>query len=143
MYFTFSCADSMYVSLQINLSYCSVTDIGLLSLSSICGLQNMTIVHLAGITPNGLTAALMVCGGLTKVKLHEAFKSMMPAHMLKSVEARGCIFQWINKPFKVLYIVLLPFLFALHYVESSITLAFLLWIIVFGHTPNLGKTLVL
>jgi len=35
------------------------------------------------------------------VKLHEAFKSMMPAHMLKSVEARGCIFQWINKPFKV------------------------------------------
>jgi len=103
----------------------------------------MTIVHLAGITPNGLTAALMVCGGLTKVKLHEAFKSMMPAHMLKSVEARGCIFQWINKPFKVLYIVLLPFLFALHYVESSITLAFLLWIIVFGHTPNLRKTLVL
>ena len=112
MSFTFSCADSMYVSLQINLSYCSVTDIGLLSLSSICGLQNMTIVHLAGITPNGLTAALMVCGGLTKVKLHEAFKSMMPAHMLKSVEARGCIFQWINKPFKVLYIVLLHFLFA-------------------------------
>ncbi|XP_025827453.1 F-box/LRR-repeat protein 3-like isoform X3 [Panicum hallii] len=86
---------------QINLSYCSVTDIGLLSLSSICGLQNMTIVHLAGITPNGLTAALMVCGGLTKVKLHEAFKSMMPPHMLKNVEARGCIFQWINKPFKV------------------------------------------
>jgi hypothetical protein len=71
----------------------------------------MTIVHLAGITPNGLTAALMVCGGLTKVKLHEAFKSMMPPHMLKNVEARGCIFQWINKPFKVLYIVLLPCLY--------------------------------
>nr|CAB3488843.1 unnamed protein product [Digitaria exilis] len=86
---------------QINLSYCSVTDIGLLSLSSICGLQNMTIVHLAGITPNGLIAALMVCGGLTKVKLHEAFKSMMPPHMLKNVETRGCRFQWINKPFKV------------------------------------------
>ncbi|ONM42072.1 hypothetical protein ZEAMMB73_Zm00001d044625 [Zea mays] len=32
---------------QINLSYCSVTDVGLLSLSSISGLQNMTIVHLA------------------------------------------------------------------------------------------------
>ncbi|CAO2147398.1 unnamed protein product [Urochloa humidicola] len=86
---------------QINLSYCSVTDIGLLSLSSICGLQNMTIVHLAGITPNGLIAALMVCGGLTKVKLHEAFKSMMPPRMLKNVEARGCIFHWIDKPFKV------------------------------------------
>ncbi|CAM0152185.1 unnamed protein product [Urochloa decumbens] len=86
---------------QINLSYCSVTDIGLLSLSSICGLQNMTIVHLAGITPNGLIAALMVCGGLTKVKLHEAFKSMMHPRMLKNVEARGCVFQWIDKPFKV------------------------------------------
>ncbi|XBH69046.1 hypothetical protein VPH35_097043 [Triticum aestivum] len=86
---------------QINLSYCSVTDIGLLSLSSICGLQNMTIVHLAGITPNGLMAALMVSGGLTRVKLHAAFRSMMPPHMLKVVEARGCAFQWIDKPFKV------------------------------------------
>ncbi|KAF7071755.1 hypothetical protein CFC21_077008, partial [Triticum aestivum] len=86
---------------QINLSYCSVTDIGLLSLSSICGLQNMTIVHLAGITPNGLMAALMVSGGLTRVKLHAAFRSMMPPHMLKVVEARGCAFQWIDKPFKI------------------------------------------
>lgn len=86
---------------QINLSYCSVTDVGLLSLSSISGLQNMTIVHLAGITPNGLTATLMVCGGLTKVKLHEAFRSMMPPHTIKNVEARGCVFQWIDKPFKV------------------------------------------
>ncbi|KAK1629403.1 hypothetical protein QYE76_003718 [Lolium multiflorum] len=86
---------------QINLSYCSVTDIGLLSLSSICGLQSMTIVHLAGITPNGLMAALMVCGGLKKVKLHTAFRSMMPPRMLNVVEARGCIFQWIDKPFQV------------------------------------------
>ncbi|KAK3139163.1 hypothetical protein QOZ80_5AG0378810 [Eleusine coracana subsp. coracana] len=86
---------------QINLSYCSVTDIGLLSLSSICGLQNMTIVHLAGISPNGLIAALLVCGGLTKVKLNAALKSMMPPHMLRNVEARGCVFQWIDKPYKV------------------------------------------
>uniref|UniRef100_A0ACD5YHR8 Uncharacterized protein n=1 Tax=Avena sativa TaxID=4498 RepID=A0ACD5YHR8_AVESA len=86
---------------QINFSYCSVTDIGLLSLSSICGLQSMTIVHLASITPNGLMAALMVCGGLRKVKLHTAFRYMMPPHMLKVVEARGCVFQWIDKPFQV------------------------------------------
>jgi hypothetical protein len=98
-----NCADTMYVSLQINLSYCSVTDIGLLSLSCISGLQNMTIVHVAGITPNGLAATLMVCGGLTKVKLHEAFRSMMLPHMIKNVEARGCVFQWIDKPFKVFY----------------------------------------
>jgi len=99
----YNCANTIYVSSQINLSYCSVTDIGLLSLSSISGLQNMTIVHLAGITPNGVTATLMVCGCLTKVKLHEALKSMMPPHMIKNVEARGCVFQWIDKPFKVLY----------------------------------------
>ena len=98
-----NCANTVSVSSQINLSYCSVTDIGLLSLSSISGLQNMTIVHLAGITPNGVTATLMVCGCLTKVKLHEAFKSMMPAHMIKNVEARGCVFQWTDKPFKVFY----------------------------------------
>jgi F-box/leucine-rich repeat protein 2/20 len=98
-----NCANTIYILSQINLSYCSVTDIGLLSLSSISGLQNMTIVHLAGITPNGLTATLMVCGCLTKVKLHEAFKSMMPPHMIKNVEARGCVFQWIDKPFKVFY----------------------------------------
>uniref|UniRef100_J3NAR5 F-box/LRR-repeat protein 15-like leucin rich repeat domain-containing protein n=1 Tax=Oryza brachyantha TaxID=4533 RepID=J3NAR5_ORYBR len=85
---------------QINLSYCSVTDIGLISLSSIFGLQNVTIVHLSGVTPNGLIAALMVCG-LRKVKLHEAFKAMVPLQMLKVVEARGCIFQWINKPYQV------------------------------------------
>lgn len=78
----------------------------------------MTIVHLAGITPNGLIAALMVCGGLTKVKLHKAFKSMMPPHMLKNVEARGCIFQWINKPFKVLFISFSLPVLPLHYVES-------------------------
>ncbi|KAL6597330.1 hypothetical protein ACP70R_046770 [Stipagrostis hirtigluma subsp. patula] len=87
---------------QINLSYCSVTDIGLLSLSSICGLQNITIVHLSGITPRGLIAALMVCSGLMKVKLNEAFKSMLLPHMIKNVEARGCVFHWINKPYKLL-----------------------------------------
>ncbi|KAG7010484.1 F-box/LRR-repeat protein 3, partial [Cucurbita argyrosperma subsp. argyrosperma] len=56
----------------INLSYCSVTDVGLLSLASINCLRNMTILHLAGLTPDGLTAALLVCGGLRKVKLHLA-----------------------------------------------------------------------
>jgi F-box/leucine-rich repeat protein 2/20 len=64
----------------------------------------MTIIHLTGITPNGLMAALMFCGGLKKVKLHTAFRSMMPPHMLKVVEARGCVFQWIDKPFQVLYL---------------------------------------
>ncbi|CAD6268921.1 unnamed protein product [Miscanthus lutarioriparius] len=80
-----------------------INDVGMLYLSQFSHSlrQNMTIVHLAGITPNGLTATLMLCGCLTKVKLHEAFKSMVPPHMIKNVEARGCVFQWIDKPFKV------------------------------------------
>ena len=56
--------------LQINLSYCSVTNVGLLALASIKQLQCMTILHLSGLTPNGLVAALLACRGLTKVKLH-------------------------------------------------------------------------
>ncbi|GJN40444.1 hypothetical protein PR202_gb29657 [Eleusine coracana subsp. coracana] len=80
-----------------------INDVGMLYISQFSHSlrQNMTIVHLAGISPNGLIAALLVCGGLTKVKLNAAFKSMMPHHMLRNVEARGCAFQWIDKPYKV------------------------------------------
>jgi hypothetical protein len=49
--------------------------------------------------------------------------------MLKNVEARGCSFQWINKPFKVLFIYLWACLFcpsALCWVPSCIKLDFLL-----------------
>ncbi|GJN28500.1 hypothetical protein PR202_gb16633 [Eleusine coracana subsp. coracana] len=80
-----------------------INDVGMLYISQFSHSlrQNMTIIHLAGISPNGLIAALLVCGGLIKVKLNAAFKSMMPPHMLRNVEARGCVFQWINKPYKV------------------------------------------
>lgn len=86
---------------QINLSYCSVTDVGLLSLASINCLRNMTILHLAGLTPDGLTAALLVCGGLRKVKLHLSFKSSLPPSFLKYMETRGCALYWRDKAFQV------------------------------------------
>ncbi|KAK9279690.1 hypothetical protein L1049_013370 [Liquidambar formosana] len=86
---------------QINLSYCSVTDIGLLALASITHLQNMTILHLTGLSPKGLTAALLACGGLTKVKLHTCFKPLLPQSLLNHMEACGCVFQWRNKAFQV------------------------------------------
>ncbi|KAH7543680.1 hypothetical protein FEM48_Zijuj02G0210900 [Ziziphus jujuba var. spinosa] len=86
---------------QINLSYCSVTDVGLLCLSSINRLRNMTILHLAGLTPNGLAAALLACGGLTKVKLHTSFKPLLPQHIFRYMKARGCVFHWRNKAFQV------------------------------------------
>ncbi|CAL9197586.1 unnamed protein product [Musa hybrid cultivar] len=86
---------------QINLSYCSVTDVGLLALASVSCLQNMTILHLGRLTPSGLAAALLACGGLTKVKLHSSFKPLVPKPLLKHIEARGCVFQWRDKPFQV------------------------------------------
>lgn len=90
-----------YANTQINLSYTSVTDVGLLSLASISGLQNMTILHLKGLSPGGLGAALLACGGLTKVKLQTSFKSLLPQPLLQHLEARGCVFQWREKPFQV------------------------------------------
>ncbi|XP_043726348.1 F-box/LRR-repeat protein 3 [Telopea speciosissima] len=84
----------------INLSYCSVTDVGLLALASISCLQSTTILHLKGLTANGLAAALLACGGLTKVKLHSSFRPLLPQPLVEHIEARGCVFQWRDKPFQ-------------------------------------------
>ncbi|KAF8397176.1 hypothetical protein HHK36_016083 [Tetracentron sinense] len=86
---------------QINLSYCSITDVGLLALASISCLQSMTILHSRDLTPNGLAAAFLVCGGLTKVKLHASFKTLLPQPFLEHIESRGCVFQWRDKEFQV------------------------------------------
>jgi len=89
------------VFLQITLSYSSVTDVGLLALASISCLQSMTVLHLKGLTPSGLAAALLACGGLTKVKLHLSFKSLLPLPLFEHLEARGCVFEWRDKEFQV------------------------------------------
>lgn len=89
--------------LQINLSYCAVTDVGLLSLANTNRLQNITILHLTGLSPNGLAAALLACGGLTKVKLHTSLKPLLPKYIFEYMEGRGCVFHWRNKAFQVQY----------------------------------------
>lgn len=86
---------------QINLSYCSVTDVGLLALASVNRLQNITVLHLGGLTPNGLAAALLACRGITKVKLHASFKPLIPKSLLGYIEAHGCVFHWRDKAFQV------------------------------------------
>lgn len=91
--------------LQINLSCTSITDVGLLSLASISCLQSMIILHLKGLSPRGLAAALLACGGLTKVKLHSSFKSLLPQPLFEHLEARGCVFQWREKMFQVKLII--------------------------------------
>ncbi|GMJ14842.1 Regulation of Atalmt1 Expression 1 [Hibiscus trionum] len=85
---------------QINLSYCSVTDVGLVALASLSRLQNMTILHLAGLTPNGLAAALLACRALTKVKLHASFRPLLSQSILGYMEAHGCVFHWRDKAFQ-------------------------------------------
>ncbi|KAF5747652.1 putative F-box protein atfbl3 [Tripterygium wilfordii] len=85
---------------QITLSYSSVTDMGLLSLASISCLQNLTVLHLKGLTPSGLAAALLACVGLTKVKLHASFKPLLPQLIFEHLEARGCVFEWRDKVFQ-------------------------------------------
>ncbi|KAK7390271.1 hypothetical protein VNO78_25570 [Psophocarpus tetragonolobus] len=85
---------------QINLSYSSVTDVGLLSLASISCLQSFTVLHLQGLVPGGLAAALLACGGLTKVKLHLSLRSLLPELLIRHVEARGCVFEWRDKEFQ-------------------------------------------
>lgn len=63
----------------------------------------MTILHLSGLTPNGLAAALLACRGLTKVKLHTSFKPLLPQSLFEYMEARGCVLHWRDKAFQVLY----------------------------------------
>lgn len=92
--------DSLFL-FQIILSYSSVTDVGLLSLANISCLQNLTVLHLKGLTRSGLVAALLACRGLTKVKLHVAFKSLLPQALFEHLEARGCVFEWRDKEFQV------------------------------------------
>ncbi|XP_057955895.1 F-box/LRR-repeat protein 3-like isoform X2 [Malania oleifera] len=85
---------------QINLSNCSVTDVGLLAVASIGRLQNLTILNLTGLSPSGLMAALSASRGLMKVKLHSSFKRLLPRSLLGQMEASGCVFQWRDKAFQ-------------------------------------------
>lgn len=85
---------------QINLSYSSVTDVGLLTLASFSCLQSLTILHIKGLTPSGLGATLLSCGGLTKVKLHVSIRALLPRPLIKYLETRGCSFQWRDKEFQ-------------------------------------------
>lgn len=99
----FNLACSLQLFWQINLSYSAVTEAGLLTLANIGCLQSLTLLHLDGLTPNGLATALLTCEGLTKVKLQESFKSSLPQPLLKHLEARGCVFQWRDKVLEVRY----------------------------------------
>ncbi|XP_027332535.1 F-box/LRR-repeat protein 3-like [Abrus precatorius] len=85
---------------QIKLSYCSVTDMGLIALASISCLQHISIFNLEGLTSNGLAAVLLACQNLTKVKLNTSFQTLLPQQILQYMEARGCVLVWREKAFE-------------------------------------------
>lgn len=72
-----------------------------MALASINHLQNITILHVTGLTASGLAAALYACQGLIKVKLHAAFKESIPQALLNHMEARGRIFHWRSKAVQI------------------------------------------
>jgi len=59
------------------------------------------MLHLRGLTPNGLAAALLACRGITKVKLHATFKPLLPKSLLDYIKAQSCKFLWRDKAFQV------------------------------------------
>ncbi|KAL1811272.1 hypothetical protein ACET3Z_021337 [Daucus carota] len=85
---------------KINLSYSSVTDVGLLTLANFSCLQSLTILHLKGLTPSGLGTTLLACEELTKVNLHVSFRTLFPRLLIKYLETCGCSFQWREKEFR-------------------------------------------
>ena len=80
--------------LQISVSETGVTDVGLVSLANIGCLQNISAVNTRGLSPSGVAAALVGCGGLRKVKLHASLRSLLPSSLINHMEARGCSFLW-------------------------------------------------
>jgi F-box and leucine-rich repeat protein 2/20 len=86
--------------LQIHLSFCSVTDAGLLALLCLSCLRNVTMFHLSGVSLNVLVTALLMSTGLTKVKVEASFKPMIPQVLIELIESRGCSLHWSNKPFQ-------------------------------------------
>ncbi|CAH2074649.1 unnamed protein product [Thlaspi arvense] len=79
---------------QISVSETAVTEVGLVSLANIRCLQNIAVVNGSGLSPSGVAAALVGCGGLRKAKLHASLRSLLPASLIQHLEARGCAFLW-------------------------------------------------
>lgn len=71
-----------------------MTDVGLVSLANIGCLQNIAAVNTRGLSPSGVAAALVGCGGLRKVKLHASLRSLLLPSLINHMEARGCAFLW-------------------------------------------------
>lgn len=84
--------------MQINLSYCPVSDEGLKALCSLGTMVKFNLVHCHRLSINGLSQALLRCRGLRKVKLLLSLKLQLPTAVVTELESRGCFFRWMEKP---------------------------------------------
>ncbi|ESQ40042.1 hypothetical protein EUTSA_v10012898mg [Eutrema salsugineum] len=79
---------------QISVSETGVSEVGVVWLTKIGSLQNIAVVKTSGLSPSGVAAALLSCGGLRKAKLHASLRSLLPPSLIQHLEARGCAFLW-------------------------------------------------
>ncbi|KAJ7546630.1 hypothetical protein O6H91_08G047700 [Diphasiastrum complanatum] len=83
---------------MINLSYCPVSNNGLMSVAKLSCMQNMKLVHLKNVSGECFAAALLACGSLKKVKLVSYLRMVLPAGLIEEMEIRGCKMRWMEKP---------------------------------------------
>ena len=82
--------------LQINLSYCRISDAGLYKLmGNLTCLQDAKLLNLSNVTMNGFDLALRAsCFRLKKVKMLAFVRSHISMETLNFLQARGCKIKW-------------------------------------------------
>ncbi|KAL2629683.1 hypothetical protein R1flu_014369 [Riccia fluitans] len=83
---------------EVNLSYCRITDIGLMAIARLSFIQNLKLLHLKGVSLDGLVEALFSSGALRKVKLLSSLRMVLSGLTTQAVESRGCRLRWMDKP---------------------------------------------
>ncbi|KAK1370721.1 F-box/LRR-repeat protein 3 [Heracleum sosnowskyi] len=82
--------------IQINLSYCRISDVGLYNLmGNLTRLQDAKLLNLSNVTMNGFELALRAsCFRLKKVKMLAFVRSHISMETLNLLQARGCKIKW-------------------------------------------------
>jgi F-box and leucine-rich repeat protein 2/20 len=93
-------SDKLVLVLQLTISYCQVTGLGLCHLmSSLKCLQDIKMVHLSWVSIEGFEMALRAaCGKLKKLKMLSGLKAVLSPELLQLLQAYGCRIRWVNKP---------------------------------------------
>lgn len=83
-------------SLQINLSYCLISDVSLCMLmANLTRLQDAKLVNLPNVSMPGFELALRASFvRLKKVKMLNAVRYHLSSELLNALQARGCTVRW-------------------------------------------------